>query len=219
MNRGTALALVIGSALGIAAGYGEIKAQTDWVDEPVVAEAATWEEIPEEETVEYVEPVRTHHEDVMADHWTLLWDYPNDPEIPDDVEEACNIYGRMFNICPEFLMAVADKETGGTYRTEVKDKTGRCWGCMQVNPYVHKERLEAYGLDKTDLLTADGCILISAAYLADLFAEDPDPAVVLMKYNGADTALKSYYRTGVPNHYTRYILEKSEELEARHGRF
>jgi len=218
MNRGTIIAIILGVALGNAAGLGAISSQTTWMDEPVIVDAPEWEPIPEEEEPEETgcDPIRTH--EVETDVIKAIWGYPNDPDIPDDVEEACNIYGEMYDICPEFLMAIANKETGGTYRADVKSRDGRCWGVMQINPAIHRARIAEYGLSKDDMLTADCCIMVSAAYLRQLFDEYSDPAVVLMKYNGATTALQTYWKTGKMNYYTRYILDKSRELEEKHTR-
>lgn len=220
MKRGTALAVVLGLAVGSAAGVGEIYSQTDWLDDPIIAEAAEWEPIPESDLpmVEEIgaDPVRTH--DVVTQWWEVSGEYRNDPDIPDEIEEAALIYGEMFNICPEFLMAICNRETGGTYRTDVKDETGMCWGCMQINIKAQAPRIKAYGLTKEDMLTADGAMIVAASYLAELFEEYGDPGVVLMKYNGATAALKKYMKSGQLNGYTAYVLKLSEELERRHGK-
>ena len=76
--------------------------------------------------------------------------------------------------------------------------------------------MEAFGLHPEDMLTADGGMIVAASYVAELFDKYEDPAVVLMKYNGASTALKEYRKTGELNYYTEYVLRLSQELEEKH---
>ena len=248
MQRGTALAVVVGVALGGAAGFGEVSTQTNWLKEPIIASAAEWEpisggetEIKEESTdsenantmnkgasitvgdggvtIETPEQiVITHDIDVIKNWWEVPGEMVNDPDIPDDIEEAAYIYGTMFNICPEFLEGVSNRETGGTYRCDLIDGTGTCYGCMQINVKAQAERIAAYGLTTADMLTADGAMLVAASYLSELFDQYIDPAVVLMKYNGAASALREYKHTGKLNGYTAYVLRTSAELERRHGK-
>lgn len=243
MKRGRALSIVIGLALGSAAGIGAVSSQTTWLDEPAIEEVSLeWESIPIEITGEHdadpiliedeievipeeilgTEPepmiVHTRTNDVATHWWEIPGEYENDPLIPDDIEEAALIYGGMFDICPEFLMAVCDRETGGTYRTDLIDETGTCFGCMQINIRAQRERIAAYGLTADDMLTADGGMIVAASYISELFAEYEDPAVVLMHYNGATIALRKYQKTGELNSYTRHVLNLAYEMEERHGK-
>ena len=89
-------------------------------------------------------------------------------------------------------------------------------GTQQINIVAQAERLAAYGLTPEDMLTYEGGALIAFSYIAELFDKYEDPAVVLMKYNGASTALKKYKQTGELNYYTRWVLNKSQELEEKH---
>lgn len=219
---------LLGAGLAILPCYGAILSQTDWLKEPTVI-AADYEEeycegcCEEEITVEAPadpeedapgQQVHTRDEEMVANWWEF--EYVNDPDLPDELEEACYIYGEVFSICPEFLEAVSGKETGETYKEDLKDKSGKCWGPFQINVTAQKERIDAYGLTPEDMLTYDGGALIAASYIAELFDKYEDPAVVLMKYNGASTALKKYKKTGELNYYTRWVLNKSMELEEKH---
>lgn len=211
---------LLGAVLAILPCYGAILSQTDWLDVPeVIAADYEWEEIPETETPWNADSVnewlKIREETKDERSW---WEekYVNDPDIPDDIEEAAYIYGEMFNICPEFLEAICDKETGGTYRCDLKDRSGTCWGCMQINIKAQQERMADYGLTEEDMLSADGGMIVAASLVAELFETYQDPAIVLMKYNGAKTALAKYRKTGELNYYTRYVLDLAAKLQEKH---
>lgn len=231
MKKGTIPALLMGMSLSVLPCLCAVESQTDWLNVPeVYACDYKWEKIDTEglpapwdaETMSaWLEdhgtiPGRTHDEDVIKTWWELA--YGNDPDIPDDIEEAAYIYGGMFNICPELLMAICDKETGGTYRCDLADKSGTCVGPMQINLVAQRERIADYGLISDDMYTADGAMIVAASYIAELFETYEDPAVVLMKYNGAVTDLKEYRKSGKINYYTDYVLALAAELEEKHKR-
>jgi hypothetical protein len=225
MRKGTVTALLMGVSMSILPCYGAISSQTDWLDVPeVIAADYEWQVIPSAWDTESIAAwlkerktsEHTHDDDVLRNWWEA--DYTNDPLIPDEIEEAAIIYGEMFNICPEFLEAICDKETGGTYRCDLIDSTGLCYGPMQINIKAQSERIADYGLTEDDMLTADGGMIVAASYIAELFEKYEDPAEVLMRYNGASTALREYHRSGKLNYYTRHVLEKAQELQEKHNR-
>lgn len=130
-----------------------------------------------------------------------------DNDIPQEVQEAAEKWGEEYNICPEFLMAMAFKES--SYIPTVSN--GNCLGLMQVNPTWHGDRMKRLGV--TDIYDVDSNMAVAADYLAELFAEYEDPAVVLMIYNG-----DSRWDKGVVSDYAEAILELSAELEEKHGK-
>lgn len=165
-----------------------------------------------------IQNVNPDLEDELENEWWWTGDErENDPTIPDDIEEAAYIYGRMFDLSPELLEAICYEETGGTYREDLIDKTGLCYGPMQIQIKAQEDRIAAYGLEAEDMLTADGAMLVAASYLAELRETYEDMVVVLMKYNGASTALKKYRETGELNAYTRHVLNRMKKLLEQHG--
>ena len=134
-----------------------------------------------------------------------------DPDIPDDIEQAAVLYGMEYSICPEFIEAICHHES--RFKAEVKSRDGKCIGLMQVNPSCHKGRMERLGVNKEDLLTVQGNIRVACDYLAELFGEYEDPVTVLMIYNG-----DSRWRQGKVSSYAKNILEMSQELEKKHGK-
>lgn len=133
-----------------------------------------------------------------------------DSEIPGNVIEACEKWGAVYDICPEFLEAVAWRET--RYTPDAVSADGSCIGICQINPKWHKERMKRLGV--TDLTDTEGNIAVAADYLHDLFEENPgEPEIVCMIYNGDHR-----YRSGVVSNYAKDIVNKSAELERKHGK-
>lgn len=218
---------MLGIGLAILPCYGAITSQTDWLKEPVVmaaeykeeeikaAEGATnyMTEDPEEDAPR--QQAHTRREEVTQKWWEIK--YVNDPDIPDELEEACYIYSDMFNVSAEFMEAISARETAETYAEDIKGDHDRSFGAFQINIKAQCERIADYGLTPEDMLTYDGGAIVAFSYVAELFERYEDPAVVLMKYNGASTALKKYRQTGELNAYTRWVLDKAMELEEKHG--
>lgn len=133
-----------------------------------------------------------------------------DPDIPDAVEEAAIRYGEQYDICPEFLEALAWRES--RYHPDAVSSDGSCIGICQVNPRWHRDRMERLG--KGDLYDIDCNMNVAADYLAELFEKHPgDPNIVLMRYNGDST-----WKSGETSDYAEDILKKSAELEKKHGK-
>lgn len=139
-----------------------------------------------------------------------------DPDIPDDVEEAAVLFGLEYNICPEFLEAIAYQES--RYIPTVY--AGSCVGLMQVNLACpdKQERMEKFGYNDSDMYEIMPNMRVAADYIAELFDLYEDPAEVLMRYNGDKTGLKKYWNGGEVSNYATEILERSEGLEIKHGK-
>lgn len=126
----------------------------------------------------------------------------------EDVYEIAVEVGEEYNICPEFLQAMAFYES--SYKPD--SKNGNCVGLMQISTKWHTERAERLGV--TDLYDPYGNMLVAADYLIELFHEYGDIGVVLMKYNGDSRALEDGYLS----EYAQRILTMSAELERMHGK-
>lgn len=133
-----------------------------------------------------------------------------DTYISEEVKEACIKYGKEYNICPELLMAMCEKESSG----RANAVNGPCKGLLQVNENVHKERMERLGA--TDLYDIESNVKVAADYLLELFRENEDIYLVLMKYNMGDAAAERLYDQGIYSKYAVSITERSEELERIH---
>lgn len=123
--------------------------------------------------------------------------------------EACVEYGDEYGICPEFIMAIIERESCGQPDVE----NGSCKGLMQVSVKWHKDRMERLGV--TDIFDERSNILVGTDYLSELFEKYEDPATVLMVYHGEKNAVKKS-ENGKISKYAQGILKRSEELEKLH---
>jgi len=143
-----------------------------------------------------------------------------DEDIPEEVALYASIYGRMYNICPEFLEATMEHESQFVTTAVHESDIDHSVGPAQVNLKCkyHYDRMEKLGLTVEDLNTYEGAMYFMADLLCELFEDYEDPAEVLMRYNGDKTNLRKYWKTGEMSDYASEILERSMELERRHGK-
>ena len=128
-----------------------------------------------------------------------------------DAYSYCYEIGNQYNICPELLMAVIEKESSGMSNAT----NGGCVGLMQVSARWHKDRMLRLGA--TDLYCERDNILVAADYLSELFQKYKEPSLVLDIYNGNSKAMWNY-ENGVISDYAGYILDRASELERLHGK-
>ena len=129
--------------------------------------------------------------------------------IPTEIYEIAEIIGNEFNICPELLLAIAERES----RFQEDAENGPCKGLMQLNTSCHRERFEANGWTTADWDNAYISMYVAADYLHELFEKYEDVGIVLGLYHGESNA-----RSGRLSSYTTKILERSEELERIAGK-
>lgn len=136
--------------------------------------------------------------------------------IPEDIKKICDEIGAEFNICPELLEAMAYHES--RFIPDVTNKN--CYGLLQVNVKIHKDRMEKYGYTKKDMLKAYPNILVAADYLAELYdTYGDDNPVVLSLYSGAGwKAVEKYKEYGFLTDYVDDVLTRSEHFERIHGK-
>lgn len=134
-----------------------------------------------------------------------------DTWISDDAYSYCYEIGNQYNICPELLMAVIEKESSG----QSDARNGNCVGLMQVSARWHQNRMMRLGA--TDLYCERDNILVAADYLSELFQKYKEPSLVLDIYNGNSKAMWNY-ENGVISDYAGYILDRASELERLHGK-
>ena len=207
-----ALSILIGCLIGALAGWGHIRSSQQWqeqkrqlaeeareYDREVELERARWAEIENEEIAYATEMEKIN-----------LYD----PDIPVDIQDAAWKYGELYNICPEFLIAVAKRES--EFNPEAVN--GSCVGLMQVSLRWHTDRMERCHVTEEEMWTVDGSMHVAADYLAELFDEYEDAALVLMIYNG-DSDASSFAQGGCDmSDYASDILTYSRELEEKHGK-
>ena len=207
-----ALSILIGCLIGALAGWGHIRSAQEWqeqkrqlaedareYDREVELERARWAEIENEEVAYATEMEKIN-----------LYD----PDIPEDIQDAAWKYGEQYNICPEFLIAVAKRES----EFDPEAVNGSCVGLMQVSLRWHTDRMERCQVTEEEMWTVDGSMHVAADYLAELFEKYEDAALVLMIYNG-DSRAELFAQGGCSmSSYASDILAYSRELEEKHGK-
>ena len=133
--------------------------------------------------------------------------------IPSEIYEEAQIVGGEFNICPELLLAIAERESQFT-----EDATnGSCMGLMQVNAKVHKQRFVDAGWSPADWSDSYKSLYVAASYLSELFEQYEDAGIVLGIYHGESNAVQRG-ESGQLSKYVTGILERSAELERLAGK-
>ena len=207
-----ALSILIGCLIGALAGWGHIKSAQEWqeqkrqlaeeareYDREVELERARWAEIENEEIAYATEMEKIN-----------LYD----PDSPVDIQEAAWKYGERYNVCLEFLIAVAKRES--EFNPEAVN--GSCVGLMQVSLRWHTDRMERCHVTEEEMWTVDGSMHVAADYLAELCDEYEDAALVLMIYNGDSDASSFAQGDCDMSDYASDILTYSRELEEKHGK-
>ncbi len=134
-----------------------------------------------------------------------------DTWISEEYQKYCREVGKEYNICPELLMAMVERESNG--EAYASNSAGDS-GLLQVNPRWHRERMERLGA--TDLYDPYSNILVAADYLAELFEWDGDLYLVLMEYNMGSSTAKSLYYKGIYSEYAVEVAQRAWELEKIH---
>ncbi len=145
--------------------------------------------------------------------WPLKVYACDETYISDSSYKACIEYGEEYNICPELLMAIIEKESGGQADAE----NGSCKGLMQINVDCHTERMEKLGC--IDIFDEKQNIHVAADYLAELSMKYEDVCLVLMCYNMGESGASELFDRGIySSEYAVKICERAEELERQHGK-
>ena len=120
--------------------------------------------------------------------------------------------GQQYNICPELLQAIAERESS----LRIYATNGTCKGLMQISEKWHRDRMERLGV--TNIYDAYGNILLAADYLDELAQENGDLYYVLMRYNMKKSTADKLYEAGEYTDYAVEIAERAAELERLHGK-
>lgn len=133
--------------------------------------------------------------------------------IPEEIYQDAEIIGHQYDICPELLMALAERESCFTPTVE----NGSCKGLMQVNASCHRDRFSKQGWSYTEWKDPYKNMYVAADYLHELFEKYEDVGIVLGLYHGESNAI-SRAKRGQLSSYVTKILERSEQLERLHGK-
>lgn len=206
-RRANLISFGLGCLIGLLAGIGHINSvqqhrtaaslQSETPEAVVMTYRAEEAPDPEPETVITYEP-----------------EPYNDPDIPDEIEEAAEAAAEIYGFEPEFLEAVAFYES--TYDTQAVN--GGCYGLMQVSTYWHGDRMERLGVTESQIWEAGPNMMVAADYLRELFGKHSDPYWVLMTYNGDSNADAYLKGKAAPSEYALLVQELTFELRNKHGK-
>lgn len=128
--------------------------------------------------------------------------------IPVEIQKLCFEIGEEYQIAPELLIAIIERESGGN--VNAKNKVTGCMGLMQLHP-----KYAYYYLDKagcSNPYNAEDNIRAGCEILIEKFEEYTDLPLVLMKYHGESNALKNFKR-GKYSNYCKGIIKRMEEMQ------
>lgn len=134
-----------------------------------------------------------------------------DTWIAEEYQGYCRTIGTEYGICPELLMAMIERESSGN--ADAFNSAGDS-GLLQVNQTWHYERMKELGV--TDLYDPYSNILVAADYLKELFEQDEDLYIVLMKYNMNHSTAEMLHKQGNYSDYAIEVAERACELERLH---
>lgn len=126
--------------------------------------------------------------------------------------------GAEYNICPELLQAIIERES----RNNPNVSNEGCVGLMQVSEKWNADRMERLGV--TDLYDPYSNILVGTDYLAELRIEaskkgyGDDLYYILMRYNMTTNSANRLYKSGEYSEYAISVAERALELEMEHGK-
>lgn len=191
------LSLAIGCVIGLLAGL----AHASSVQRPKQAIASLPSEPP---------PVTVTLE--ASETPTALPEPYNDPDIPDDVEEAARAAGEVYGLSPELLEAVAYYES----RYSLDAVNGDCIGLMQIATCWHEDRMERLGVTEADLWKAGPSMMVAADFLAELIQRYDNLGTALMYYNGGGRHTAAYLERGELSWYASSVIGMAEQLQQEH---
>lgn len=146
-------------------------------------------------TVFLVEPISSPAEAHSSDTPQVsapLLDVDLDPETQWAIYHECGYDNGLFSLA----MAIANRETGGTFQADAVGDNGDSIGLFQVNTRWHTDRMERLGV--TDLTDPVQCAAVAIDYLKELsdrYGFEPESEALLMAYNmgpsGANNAIEA----------------------------
>lgn len=138
-------------------------------------------------------------------------------EIPEDIREAAEGIGEAYAVSPALILAICYEES--RFTPNIKNRSGRNLGLMQVNPAFNKARMERLGVTREELLTVMGNILVGTDLLAELFEDYEDVGDVLLQYGGFSKAKKDrYHKDGTLPAYITRLLDRAAYYEQLLGK-
>jgi len=141
--------------------------------------------------------------------------YAQEVKIKKEYKKIINEVCELYCVSPEFIEAMIEVESGGNANAK---SHCNAIGLMQVIPKWNYERMNRLGI--TNLYDPRQNILCGVDLVLELFEKYEDPNLVLIAYNCGEYSkeFKNAKATGTQTSYSKKILERSFELEEKHGK-
>ena len=187
----------------------EVEEEEEFVNDVAVHAIVEIEE--EEEEVAPVQVVKTKKKKKITIE--KVDEYPDieDTFIKQEYVEYCEVIGRIYDISPEIMEAMIEKESRG--KASVVNSSG-CKGLCQVSERWHSKRMRKLGV--ADLLDPYSNILVAADYLAELCEDTGDMYMALAYYGGWVNSNGTLKRNA--DSYISSLMKRAEDLEKKHGK-
>lgn len=196
------LSLLIGCIIGTLAGIGHIQSvkrhQAETVDYLKSIPEVDYDQL----RAEAEEPAPSEPEVIEIAAYI-------DPDIPEEVQVAAQEVGKIYDLSPELLEAVAFHES----RYHPYAVNGSCTGLMQVNVDWHWDRMERLEITEAELWRVYPNMMVAGDYLHELFTRYGETETVLAIYHGERDARDPNY---TPSSYVTGVLEMAQELTVKH---
>ena len=200
--KSTLVSLLIGCIIGTLAGIGHIQS----VERNQAEKLKYLKSIPE---VNYDELRKEAQEPAHSESPRTELAAYIDPDIPEEVQVAAKEVGKIYDLSPELLEAVAWRES----RYHSYAVNGACIGLMQVSVDWHRDRMKRLEITEAELWRAYPNMLVAGDYLHELFTRYGDTEIVLASYHGERDARDPSY---TPSSYVTGVLEMAQELTVKH---
>lgn len=128
--------------------------------------------------------------------------------IPEYIQKLCYEIGAEYDISPELLIAIIERESSGRVKA-VNKRTG-CMGLMQLHPKYADYYLKKAGC--SDPFNPEHNIRAGCEMLKEKIKQYKHLPLVLMKYHG-ESNTKTKYKTGNYSKYCKTILARMEEIK------
>ena len=123
--------------------------------------------------------------------------------------------GEQYNIAPELIIAIIERESSGRWNVISEDGAV---GLMQIIPKYHTDRMDRLGV--TDIFNPYNNILVGVDYLSELADKYYDLPTVLMCYNmGEYGNAIELAENGDWSDYAKDIMKRSQILQEQEKRY
>lgn len=129
-------------------------------------------------------------------------------ELPEKIIEICYRVAQKYDLPPELLIAIVERESGG--KVHATGDGGKAIGLCQIHECYQHERMARLGI--TDLYDPESNITVAAEIIVELLDKYEHPALALMHYNGSSDA-DIRFQNGNYSDYAVCVMNRITQLQ------